>query len=288
MIHEISIVVSRKCNLLCPHCYSESGNINEEETTTEELINFMEQFPRLEELKLTGGEPMMPGVYEKTNALCKYAASRNLKLKINTNGTFSVPKDFSAIPSNTTFQVSLDGMKEVHDMIRGEVVFDKACEFIRDVKQKGFNVFTMTVMSELNNDNLEELIKFIKTELQVPSYIQVLSDMGRGRNVNPDYNPIEAYERAIALGGICRKPVNHCTKLLSSPLGDLIAIDNKGFIIPCPYLRDDKFGTIREPFNEYMLRLKMTDIHYDKTCSFPNGCNTWINKSRKDNEALKQ
>lgn len=269
MITSCVFEISKACNLSCPYCLSRSGVPNENELSIEEIKAFFDKFPLLSNVKITGGEPFMPCTYEKTIAIARYCVERGIKVQINTNGTFDIP-NFDLNPQLINLQVSLDGMKEVHDASRGEGVFDKTVEFIRTMKSKGYTVHTMSVVVEPNWADIETLINFIKYDLEIESKFQIVSPVGRAENLGIDAFKFDTIVNTInQMGGNCRQRIVSCQMTLGNG-SSRIAFDDLGNIIPCTYMGDYKFGHISQ-FNEFRTRLQMKNIMGSKTCSCPAG-----------------
>ena len=73
----ISWNLTRMCNLRCPHCYLDAGRKAENELTTGECLELIDEMKALgtEMLILTGGEPLLrKDIYD----IAQYASSRGI------------------------------------------------------------------------------------------------------------------------------------------------------------------------------------------------------------------
>ncbi len=273
MITSITMLISQLCNLKCPHCCSSSSSLAtlDKEVTTEELVSLFRKLPDLKNIKISGGEPLHPLVYSKTKSVLDFCLENNIKVQLNTNGTFEFPfKDFSK--ENITFQVSLDGMRDCHDNIRGKGVFDKAVEFIKIYRDKGFEVIVATVICDDDIERIVELSKFVNEELKVFQRVQFVSSSGRAEELNEtqNINRDQVINKLKSKDIPCRSITTKCNNLLSSAKGSNLSFDFNGNIIPCPNLAKYKFGHINN-FDEVKTRMRMLRMLQGVTCYYTEG-----------------
>ncbi len=99
---------THKCNLKCKHCYSNSGAIREEELTTQQAKDVVDQIADagVTALAFSGGEPLTRSDFFE---VARYAADRGLYISVATNGTFSPKKRFknSKPPKSTIWTSAL-------------------------------------------------------------------------------------------------------------------------------------------------------------------------------------
>jgi len=113
--------VTRSCNLLCLHCYSDSeARRYEGELTTEEGYALLEDLGRFQvpAVLFSGGEPL---VRRDLFDLVAFARGRGLRPTLSTNGTLITAEVAARIKQSgfTYVGVSLDGIGEVNDRFRG-------------------------------------------------------------------------------------------------------------------------------------------------------------------------
>jgi MoaA/NifB/PqqE/SkfB family radical SAM enzyme len=163
------------------------------------------------------------------------------------------------------FQVSLDGIGANHDAIRGSGVYDKAIGFLNAKQSAGYKVHTMTVIDTPNWDDIQAII-----DLGFDANFQLVSRVGRAESYDklPENEFDEIVKRIGLMGGKCRGRVKCCRSTLTR--GSRVAIDNEGYIIPCPYLRTNRYGTIEE-FDEIRVRKEMLYTIATKSCTYPDG-----------------
>src|SRR3990167_7900747 len=83
--------MSRRCNLACIHCYSDSYNIEYPDELTfaeaQELIDGLAEY-KAPVLLFSGGEPIL---HKYLFDLGRYAKEKGLRIVISTNGTLITP-----------------------------------------------------------------------------------------------------------------------------------------------------------------------------------------------------
>ncbi len=141
---------TRRCNLFCKHCYSQSQNRNYEgEMNTTEALRFIDGLADfgVPVLLFSGGEPLMrPNLFD----LIAHARSRGIRAVISTNGTMITPESAAKLKAAglSYVGISLDGLNSVHDSFRGvQGAYNRAIEGIRACKKEGVKVglrFTIT------------------------------------------------------------------------------------------------------------------------------------------------
>ncbi|MFO8013034.1 MAG: 12,18-didecarboxysiroheme deacetylase [Phycisphaerae bacterium] len=156
---------TRRCNLRCVHCYSESrdrdyaGELTGEEARR--LIDDLADFGA-PVLLFSGGEPLLrPDLFD----LIHYATERGLRAVISTNGTLI---DDAAVErlrdaGLAYVGVSLDGLGDVNDRFRGVPgAFDRALAGIRRCRDAGVKVglrFTITRRNAGEVDGIFDLVR---------------------------------------------------------------------------------------------------------------------------------
>jgi len=142
--------VTRRCNLKCAHCYSNSQNVQySDELDTEEgkgLISDLASFG-CPVILFSGGEPLMR---KDLHELIQLAVDKGMRAVISTNGTL-ITKEKAQIFSKIGLSyvgVSIDGTRETHDRFRGvSGAYDASLRGIRNCQEAGIKVglrFTMT------------------------------------------------------------------------------------------------------------------------------------------------
>ncbi|MBI2105022.1 MAG: radical SAM protein [Candidatus Omnitrophica bacterium] len=181
--------MSRRCNLHCVHCYSDSADQPYQgELTVPEakaMLADLAQF-RIPALLLSGGEPLYhPHFFE----LAEAARSLDLRLTLSTNGTL-IDEGAAQRIRETGFSyvgISFDGLGKVNDQFRGQRgAFEKALGGLRHLKAVGQKVGLRFTLTRRNFEALPEIFAFVEQEGidRVCFYHLVYS--GRGSRIAAD------------------------------------------------------------------------------------------------------
>ena len=173
----------RRCNLLCKHCYSISGDVDfPGELTTEEVYSVMDDLKafRVPVLILSGGEPLLrPDIYD----ISERAKSLGFYVGLSTNGAL-IDDDHAIRIRDAGYDyvgISLDGIGEVHDRFRGKAgAFDASLAAVRRLKALGVKVGLRFTMTMDNAANLEPLLDLADAEGVDKIYLSHLVYAGRG------------------------------------------------------------------------------------------------------------
>jgi AdoMet-dependent heme synthase len=160
---------TNKCNLLCSHCYHNSGkdiqetpkgimSLDETKSMVDDLKQTCERWEFRPTFTISGGEPLLrsdlPNIIE-------YTYSRGIRTNILSNGTLITSeiakhlKDFNI----SVVQISIDGNREVHNKIRGRNwAYDSAMEGIRECRDNGIHVTISHTLMKSNVYNLEDVV----------------------------------------------------------------------------------------------------------------------------------
>lgn len=161
---------TKRCNLHCKHCYSNSNNsVGESELSTaegRELIGDLAAFGSPVML-FSGGEPLLR---EDLPLLIEEAVSQGMRAVVSTNGTL-IDKEMAARLKEGRLSyvgVSLDGMEEVNDHFRGvKGAFRQALEGIRHCRAAGIKVGLRFTINRYNFRQIPEIFELMKSE-QIP------------------------------------------------------------------------------------------------------------------------
>lgn len=117
---EVSVVLTKRCNLSCLHCYNDSGSAHPHEMSSAQKLSLIEFLCRwgITRLTLTGGEPTLDPTFPKALEL---ADKFGVGVKVSTNAWSIAPALLNAIRRRTVQQlnISLDGADDdTHDFYR--------------------------------------------------------------------------------------------------------------------------------------------------------------------------
>ena len=140
--------ITDTCNLRCAHCYH-FAEIKDRKCIEIPLEVWENRFKDLyaggiRMVMLMGGEPLL------RKDVVKLAAEMFPLVEMITNGTIELPEDH-----DHRIFVSVDGMRETNDMIRGTGVFEKVMKNVHGDKRVVFNM----TLNEHNYKELEQVVK---------------------------------------------------------------------------------------------------------------------------------
>ena len=145
-----AIKVTQRCNLHCKHC-TWSNKITKDLPLPEwkDIIDDLYE-KGVTTIVIEGGEPTL---YRSVKEIVGYIKSKNMFSIFITNGT----QDISGINPDV-FWISIDGMKESDNKIRGAGHFEKATKTIRNNRNK--KIIVLSTLSKTNSDDVEAMCKY--------------------------------------------------------------------------------------------------------------------------------
>ena len=287
-LDQIKILVTSECNLNCTHCFrafdKNAYSISLEKL--KEVVDFAIA-TSCESISFSGGEFFVhPHAYE----LLDYCFSKRLKVKILTNATKIDNFDFFEKYRGTdllAFQISLDGMKQNHDMRRGKGIFDLVIKNVQKLKSYGFFI---TVSMTVDRKNMYDVLDVF----QLPyfddfNFLPVAfagEETKKGRPaMDQEYKDYEEIIRLIYKSRTNFTDEEYRCRMFPYELG----IKYDGTIYPCAVARDYGIfclGNLNEkPISEIvsdflssdaakeLLNYKNNDIPECKTCEAKDICN---------------
>ena len=173
--------VTQACDLHCKHCYDRSTI---SPLTLEQGISILDQFRDfvLEEkvhgqVTFTGGNPLLYAHFEE---LYKEAAKRNFNIAILGNPTSrDVIESLQRIQPLSFYQVSLEGLPEHNDSIRGEGHFQRIMAFLEILDDLSIYSMVMLTLTRENMDQVLELAELLRGKVNLFTFNR-LSQTGEG------------------------------------------------------------------------------------------------------------
>lgn len=159
--------MTRRCNLKCIHCYSNSANQDYQgELTTEEgksLITDLSAFGS-PVILFSGGEPL---IRKDLFELAQYATNKGMRAVISTNGTLitaEIARELKKIGLSYV-GVSLDGLEKTHDRFRGKKgAFAAAINGIRHCREAGVKVGIRFTVNKHNLPDVPAMFELLRQE----------------------------------------------------------------------------------------------------------------------------
>lgn len=155
--YSATVDITTRCNLRCKHCRTEEMN-NDLSLIQVEHIAQKIAHPQRRIVFLSGGEPLVrKDIVQVVSVFKKYIPC----VCINTNSLLLDEELLDALidAGLNYIQVSLDGIRETHDYMRGMGNFDKAIEKLRLINSKQIKLHISCCISMLNIDSMYDFAK---------------------------------------------------------------------------------------------------------------------------------
>jgi len=200
--------ITQACDLHCRHCYDrdqyKSLSLQQEINILDDLAEFCGSHNIHGQVTFTGGNPLLHPNFEK---LYQEAAERGFTTAILGNPTSREQIErLNAIQPLAFYQVSLEGLEEHNDYIRGKGHFKKILAFLDLLRE--MDVFSM-VMLTLTRDNMDQVLplsEILRTRTDLFTFNR-LSLVGEGASlvsVDPEKFSLflKDYSAAVAVNPI--------------------------------------------------------------------------------------
>jgi radical SAM protein with 4Fe4S-binding SPASM domain len=154
----LELIITLRCNLRCRHCYlDEPKNVD---MAPDLLSSVLSEFDEMQGLRLllSGGEPLL---YPHLDRLAKELSGRGYRVVLLTNGLSLNPERLNSLPVHE-IQVSIDGMEQGHDYLRGAGGFKRAVEAARLATDSGRGLSVATMIHANNLFEMDELENLVK------------------------------------------------------------------------------------------------------------------------------
>jgi radical SAM protein with 4Fe4S-binding SPASM domain len=188
---------TRRCNLACRHCYSDSTSRRYDELTTDEAMAFVADIADFGSpaLLLSGGEPFMrPDLMEVVHE----ARRRGLAVTLSTNGTLiDATRARQVADAGVRYVgISIDGAEAEHDRFRGRPrAYARALAGIRALKEEGVRVGLRVTLTATAISQLPDIFTLVEREGIDRVCFYHLVPAGRG--AAHEAVPPEAARRAV-------------------------------------------------------------------------------------------
>jgi MoaA/NifB/PqqE/SkfB family radical SAM enzyme len=152
--------ITDRCNLRCRHCYI--GNGFHQDLPLEKIFKVLKEFEEIQGLRLliSGGEPLLHSHFWEINDVLRDYAFRSVLLS---NGTL-ITKEIARRLRVHEVQVSLDGMQEGHESVRGERTFEKTLQAIENLQEADIRVSIATMIHRRNLEEFDKLASLVQSK----------------------------------------------------------------------------------------------------------------------------
>ncbi len=156
----LELQITDRCNLSCRHCYL--GESSKRDLNFEIIRKVLKEFEEIQGLRLliSGGEPLLYPHFWELNDILRDYAFRSILLS---NGTL-INEEVARSLKVHEVQLSLDGMREGHEILRGKDTFEKVIRVIDILKENNIQVSIATMIHRANLKEFDELFSLISSK----------------------------------------------------------------------------------------------------------------------------
>ena len=176
--------ITQKCDLHCRHCYDRSDRsplpLSEGFRILDDLHDFCRAHFVKGQVSFSGGNPLL---YPHFTALYQAAVDRGLQVAILGNPTDSKTLEkLAAIQTPVFYQISLEGLREHNDYMRGSGHFLRSLEFLDRLKAAGIFSMVMLTLTRANLDQVLPLTEVLRERVDLFTFNR-LAMVGEGADL---------------------------------------------------------------------------------------------------------
>ncbi len=176
--------ITQKCDLHCRHCYDRTDrsplSLEQGMHILDDLAGFCRNRNVRGSVSFTGGNPLLhPAFYD----LYRAAADRWFTTSILGNpASREQVRRIMEIQPPRYYQVSLEGLREHNDEIRGRGQFDRVIEFLELLREEGMGSAVMLTLTADNIDQVLPLAELLRNRADSFTFNR-LSPVGEGADL---------------------------------------------------------------------------------------------------------
>ena len=296
--------ITNKCNLKCKHCYL--GKLNGFELGFDKVMEITDTIinSNVMEVTISGGECL---TYNGIEKVIEKLLNNDIKVDIFTNALLLkkvLEKIDDKIQDKTKllFYVSIDGLKESHEKIRGKNTFDKAINNMQYAIEKGYPVVTNTVINKINYPDIIDMVILLKTmgvkdvqlsnliiqgnattdlKIDLESQMQLKQSLSNLYKEHPEFGYIyysevpdeDGLRKVYSLNSEKDEYIGNdnwkCTAGVAR-----VTIDPNGKVYCCPFIKDSYLGDLNnenlsniwDNVNRYKFLKRLAKENTDRVC----------------------
>lgn len=153
----LELQITDRCNLHCRHCYigPSSGPDSFHELSFDQIKTGLREFEELQGLRvlITGGEPLLHRDFASINNMLPDLLIRKVLFSNGLLLNRAVLKDLHV----DEIQISIDGLQQAHDILRGSGTFARAMDSIRLCLDMGYEVSISTMVHADNLNDFDDM-----------------------------------------------------------------------------------------------------------------------------------
>lgn len=265
----LELQITDRCNLKCRHCYI--GKPENSELSVDVIKLILDEFEVMQGLRLliTGGEPLIHRQFDEINTLLLEYSFRKI---LFTNGLL-LNKGILKRLNVDEIQISVDGMEQGHEILRGKGTYKIVLQKIYDAVDMGIAVSIATMIHRGNLNEFEEMEAFFR-RIGVKDWTVDIPCVSGNLKYNPVLNvPPEVAGRYLNYGfgsGLHGGGEGFACGL------HLISVLANGNICKCAFYSDTPIGNIKGGLMkswERMRPVKLEELECSViSCRFIDAC----------------
>ncbi len=308
-LHEIEITkgdlqycifaITKKCNLKCKWCFENSDYGTKNFLSTKEIIDIIKKLQGLKGISISGGEaslhPDIIKILSETKKACDDPHLLSNGIALN-NTLLNFLKE-----SNIRLTISMDGLKNNHELIRGVGTFNKAINSVNKAVRYGIMVSIQCTLSKNNLSDVKKLINLAnKLNVNHISFMR-MKPLGRGIGSKDDtlsseeikniIYQINEHKKKSKVEIVFKDPLdntinselkkfsfeNDCVAGGCRAGVESIYIEYNGDIFPCPFLRYKIGNALKnDPFKIFEKSIILQKIRQQINYSKCSKCENWL------------
>ena len=165
----LELQITNNCNLKCRHCFIgdnppsppfRKGGMGGFELSVNQIRNILREFEEMQGLRvlITGGEPLTHSRFKEINDMFPEFFLRKV---LFTNGLLLNKKLLEKL-NVEEIQVSIDGLENAHDSLRGKGTFRSAIKAVNRAIGSGFEVSISTMVHPGNLEDFNKMERLFK------------------------------------------------------------------------------------------------------------------------------
>jgi radical SAM protein with 4Fe4S-binding SPASM domain len=154
----LELQITNKCNLKCKHCFI--GDNSSSELSVSQIRNILKELEEMQGLRvlITGGEPLTHSRFKGINDMLPEFFLRKV---LFTNGLLLNKKLLEKLNVDE-IQVSIDGLENAHDSLRGKGTFRSAIKAVSRALDSNFEVSISTMVHPGNLEDFDKMERLFK------------------------------------------------------------------------------------------------------------------------------
>ncbi len=257
----VDLGLINRCNLqcpLCPYVTKEISKLNKQEVDFDLLIKFLDKLENLE-VAIIEGNYCEPTLYSRIYDLIEYFASRNVKMRLSTNGNThndAFWKKLGPLFNNDDIvRFAIDGStQDMHSKYRVNGSIQKVLNHHTKLKETSFNGSTVlqNIVFDYNVNDKDNILKIFDQEnFDYVSFIKCYNT-DANKIINTEFRPVPSIDKFNKIYDRISKSLDNIQVSCDAYNRREIYINHKGNVILCgsldeaqeydnvPFITDDE------------------------------------------------